>query len=226
MVYPGSDIDVHVVDHLAPWESHVVMVDSMEVGGVPDAGFEFYDELHVNDTRPAFRQTSKLVRSACSAGSTSCDAMIGDLLEARLRALPPVLSVQRHGHLHLEFLLQQHGALPRNVSLNFYRTDIEHAHRLGSMIRPGTLSTLVQIGFSTEKDWFGCLLPSPACGGAIRLIGMRRDRDIYLKWRSVVSFVGMRGISHVESDALAGNGHDLFSCCALTRTVHASTRCR
>ena len=220
LIYPGSDLDVGVVQHLAPWENHILLVDTMWNQGVPDAGWEHYNKRHVNDKREAFRRTTRKIRSDCTTngedafGASNCSSssllQIGNLLEARLQALEPVSRVRRLSMLSVEFHLAQHG----DVQMHFVNAKWDppnvlplppHLHALR-----GTVSTIVQTGYAS--NYCDCtMLPPRDCLPVVRLIGTLRDRE-WFKWANKIHVASQ--VSYPQDDALAGNGNDITLFCA------------
>lgn len=248
LLYLGSDVDVQMIHQLAPWETRILMVDSMVDGGIiPDAGWAHYDALHVHDPRAAFRNTTRRLRASCGiptaehriAGKTGCSAAlkqeIGNLLEGRLRALESVSRVRRLGPLTMQLALRQSQFMQpgggeeassssheRQVALEFLPLDADtDVVRLAAALNgSGGVSTVATVGYTGAVD--SCrLLPPRRCVPAVRLLGMASEQRTYLAnnpWLAELR-AGAHIASYPQRDTLSGDRGDVTSFCAVRRHV-------
>ena len=83
MLYLGADLDIAPLHYLRSWERRAVLVDWMQMPGLPPRLFDEYEQKHGSDNRSGYKMTSQEVRLAQGAEKR---ALLAHVLQLRLQA--------------------------------------------------------------------------------------------------------------------------------------------
>lgn len=205
LVYPGGDVDTHMLELMQPWERRAFYIDGMhgaldrtENRKINYVG-EAFANAHRHDRREAYRRTSNDFRPCADK---QCFRPLTLLLKQRLEHSPVFDHVHSPRNLTLTFRLK---GIPR--ALYYYVGSYSDFVEFGNWHRflDGRVSTVALLGSSRidASDLIRQFLDKamPACLGLGTIIAMpESEADV----ARVYPIVSKRPIAYPLGDTLAG----------------------